>query len=329
MGGCNRTISSIKRRIVINCGFVGIRRFLHQQPRVLFWHGVDYVKKPGIETELYPVDQFEKQIKYLRRYYEIISIDEFACRLEQNAFNGKEILLTFDDGYANNLSVVFPMLSALNLPFTVFISTDNVSTGEFYPTTVNRLVTLASSLKRISLPSLGQDYSLSSEQVRSIAAKQISKQLKMSPLPRVKSIVQDLKNNLSVDEWQSLKAEYDSLRPLTWSEVLALSGSGLVTIGSHCMWHICCHENHRYEDVERQIKESKTIIEKETGASCEYFAYPNGNFTDFSNNCVNATYRLGFSAETKTKICAEHSCMLPRIAAYMDMDLFKILITSR
>ena len=50
--------------------------------------------------------QFESQLKYLKRYYKIISFNEL-----NNFKNIKKdsVIITFDDGYINNYEVAFPI----------------------------------------------------------------------------------------------------------------------------------------------------------------------------------------------------------------------------
>lgn len=88
-----------------------ILRSINRTPRILFWHGVDYITDQKVEAESFDVQSFKKQIEYLNKYYEIISIEEFYYRYKHNKFTNKEIVLTFDDGYLNNLNVVYPILT--------------------------------------------------------------------------------------------------------------------------------------------------------------------------------------------------------------------------
>lgn len=42
-----------------------ILRAFNKQPRILFWHGVDNKIDYKIETEIFDVELFKKQIKYM------------------------------------------------------------------------------------------------------------------------------------------------------------------------------------------------------------------------------------------------------------------------
>ena len=319
---------AIKQRIIIYSGLNALRRHLNRRPRVLFWHGIDSRVDRELCPENFSADVFRKQIQYLRRHYDIISVKEFDRRLAEESFTGREMLLTFDDGYANNLYVAEPILSQYNLPFTVFISTDNITTGDFYPTSVNRIITRAAGLERLVLPSINQEFSMPTDADRALTCKAITKMLKTRSLDEVKAIVGDLIHNLTTDQWEALKKRFDCIRPMNWDEVQKLSKKENVTIGSHGMWHIICHERQNPEEVSRQMTGSKQLIEEQLQLPCDYFAYPNGDYSEFSNDIVKSIYRLGFGADQKTEVCKEQGHKLPRILAYLELGVFKRLINT-
>lgn len=309
--------------------FVGadaVLRVFNRAPRILFWHGVDHKIDSKVELEICEISVFEKQIDYLKKHFEIVSIEEFEQRYNNNSFTNNEIVLTFDDGYANNLHVVEPILSGLGLPFTVFVSTDHIENGWYYPTSVNRIITLGSSLKKLELKSENLNFDLSTQELRNNAFLEIKKKLRSSPVDNVKIVTNELINNLSENEWLSLQEKYKSVKPMTWDEVKVLSEKG-VTIASHCKWHTCCHENQQTDVVRAEIEESKAIIENHLNKQCNYFAYPTGNYTDFSNDIVRNAYNMGFS--TKRQISAKNNrdrACVPRIGVPTDYNTFKFMI---
>ncbi|MBU1045283.1 MAG: polysaccharide deacetylase family protein [Candidatus Omnitrophica bacterium] len=74
-------------------------------------------------------DSFKKQMNFLKeRNFNFISLDEYVELLK----NGKtpikkSVVITFDDGYADNYLYAFPVLKEFNIPATVFIVTDWVN----------------------------------------------------------------------------------------------------------------------------------------------------------------------------------------------------------
>ena len=96
----------------------------HNNHRILTYHSVGDVEQ-NLFNNIYKIDKnlfkdhmmvvkklFNKNIKDLER----IKITEPVLRPVLN--------ITFDDGYKDNLSIVAPIMNALNLPFTVFVITD-------------------------------------------------------------------------------------------------------------------------------------------------------------------------------------------------------------
>jgi len=57
-------------------------------------------------------------MQWLKSNYALVSLDE----LLQNKSTEKKIAITFDDGYANWYSNVFPVLKELNIPATFFVN---------------------------------------------------------------------------------------------------------------------------------------------------------------------------------------------------------------
>ncbi len=69
-------------------------------------------------------DRFKQQMRHLSDRY----ANQFApLEIEALKQGTPGIMVTFDDGYRDNLTVAAPMLVELSIPFTVFVRTDAVS----------------------------------------------------------------------------------------------------------------------------------------------------------------------------------------------------------
>lgn len=305
------------KKLFVNSGGAYILRHVNKAPRVVFFHGVDHSVDYKTTPENIEYDIFRKEVSFLKKNFEIISIEEFESRYNDNSFSGKEVVLTFDDGYANNLRVVAPFMAENKLPFTVFVSTEHTDSGEFYPTSIARIVSSHISGDVIDLPS--QQMKINNDR------KTLIHLLKTLPLQQVRNIVADLKTNLPDGYYNELTEKYSTVRPMTWDEVKKISE--IATIGSHCSWHICCHKNQDMDTVRNQIVMSKEEIEKHIGKKCSYFAYPNGDHTDESDNVVTEVYKLGFSTKAKERIKGDvPKCFIPRIGISANLDTFKIVM---
>ncbi|MBI5872654.1 MAG: polysaccharide deacetylase family protein [Candidatus Omnitrophica bacterium] len=89
---------------------------------ILMYHSIG---EPLEEESLLniPEEIFEKQIKFLYdHHYCVISLEELAGRLlARKPILPKTVVLTFDDGYENNYTKLFPILKKYNFPATIFI----------------------------------------------------------------------------------------------------------------------------------------------------------------------------------------------------------------
>ena len=85
--------------------------------------------------------RFDEQLAWLKRHREVLTLSEFARRQREGALPARALAITFDDGYACNASTAAPMLRAHDLPATIFVTTDPVSTGrEFWWDDLQRIV---------------------------------------------------------------------------------------------------------------------------------------------------------------------------------------------
>ena len=72
---------------------------------------------------------FKRQMGFLKDHrYRVISLADFLKELKANKrISFKTVVVTFDDGYANNLKNAFPILKQLDLPATIFVITENIN----------------------------------------------------------------------------------------------------------------------------------------------------------------------------------------------------------
>lgn len=309
----------------VSFGVDAVIRECNRHPRIVFWHGVDYNVNPLVEAEMVEFSNFQKQIEYINKHYEIISISEMTERIKRKMYSGKEIVLSFDDGYRNNLTVVAPYLKTLNLPFTVYVSTHHIETGEIFPTSLARLIVWGSELKNIELPSIQVSASLDTVEEKTQLAKKLSNILKTRPLIEVKALYSDLRNSLSSLQFNCLYEKHSTLMPMSWDEVKSLHDNFDCTIGAHCIDHLCCHANQNMDDVHGQIIQSKSIIESKLGVKCTQFAYPNGSLTDESNKIVlDAGFEMGVSTKLTKIELASTMAAIPRICLPSDVNMAKL-----
>lgn len=65
----------------------------------------------------------------------------------------------------------------------------------------------------------------------------------------------------------------------TWDQLREMHKSGLITVASHTVNHLNM-KNLSNAEIERELVESKKVLEKELGIVIDYFTYPEGDFTE-------------------------------------------------
>ena len=100
---------------------------------VLNYHQVE--EKNGNPLTLWP-DQFEAQMAYLAdEGYTTITIDEMMDALENGTpLPEKPVIITFDDGYADNYEYAYPILKKYGFKATIFLIYDFTNTYPNYLT---------------------------------------------------------------------------------------------------------------------------------------------------------------------------------------------------
>lgn len=317
-------IKDIKNALLNLCGYTARKREKNRIPRVLFYHGVAETSNPFVEKlHISPVN-FRKQLMYLQRHYEIISMDEYYHRWQTGTFTGKEVTLTFDDGYRNNLTQLAPILKEYTLPFTVFVSTRHIDNGKRFSTFIGRAILQWKSLNHIQVECLGLATSLTSIGQRKKIFKKINRHLKHADIETVNLITEQLIHNLSAEEYQKLCAHYPADDLMTWEDVRKLQKEYSCTIGSHCLDHFICGAFQQESEINRQIKESKAVIEQKLGTPCHYLAYPNGDTCPAALKAAGDTgYHLAFTTANKRLSKQMNPMELPRYGVNFNYWTFK------
>lgn len=125
-----RNIVSI---ITYYSGLSSIWYWLHARRavRILTYHGIELSPTNSYNVSL---SNFEKQIKFIIKRYNVISLSQYLNNLENRIpFPCDTIIITIDDGFRNFYEYVYPILKRFQIPATCFIITSKVGnlTGNY------------------------------------------------------------------------------------------------------------------------------------------------------------------------------------------------------
>ncbi len=223
-------------------------------------------------------------------------------------------VITFDDGYADNLECAAPLLEAACVPATIFVTTEfTKQQREYWWDELERIILQTSDLPdTLSIEISGEQHTWEVRDSQSIStdSQKVAPYwnvLEDSPpctrqalycnlftiMRKLKpSIRHDLVNQLR--EWAS---EADVIRkthrPMTREQLQQLAKSDLLDIGAHTVSHQALSSLDRVEQ-HREIAQSKAFLEEVAGRQISQFSYPFGTRHDYGTETVEIVRDEGF-----------------------------------
>jgi peptidoglycan/xylan/chitin deacetylase (PgdA/CDA1 family) len=201
------------------------------------------------------------------------------------------VVVTFDDGYRDNLTNALPIAESKGVPITVFVTSGIL--GNHNGLWWDRLGTLLRSrppqVNEIDLPISGRNVRLPLGS-SGIRADLDSVRRHLLPL-RVTEIERAL--DAVSEQWQVGSASPPDAETLNLEELLQLAASDTVTIGAHTVDHVRLGGRPAREQQDT-ISGSKTELEQSIGRAVSHFAYPFGRGDDFDDRSVDAVRSAAF-----------------------------------
>lgn len=297
----------LKKLLIDALGTASLPALLHKLLRkkgitILTYHGVVETPLPFQDWCFLDQHSFEQQIRYLSQHFRILSLSDALKQLDAGEVTEPTAVITFDDGYRNNLTVALPVLQRYNAPATIYLSTDLIGTD-------NTLwfCRLNQALAETGLTQLnwnGLSLPLTCAATKSAASARLQNALKGMPNPRLLAAVDELITALGGDIHR-IQPDDSPYRMLNPSDIQQMLQSGLIEFGAHT----CSHAILARLDGEAQRAEicgSKAAVENLTGQPCEHFAYPNGSIQDHDPLTVEILQDAGFRSCTNMRPGSNH-----------------------
>ncbi len=235
------------------------------------------------QMEITP-ELLEKAIlDYQTKGYRFISMDEVheimstPKRLKQ-----KFVCFTFDDGYADNYELAYPIFKKYNCPFAIYITTDFPDGKALLWWYV--LEDLLMSNTELKLGD-GSCYDCSTIEKKNSAFDAVRQKIFNLPTESVKQSLA----NLFVNYDYSFDDKNKTLA-LNWNQIEVLAKDNLCTIASHTVSHAVL-TNMNVEQVETELRDSKIKLEQCIQKKVEHFAYPYGASNE---SVMNLAKKVGY-----------------------------------
>jgi peptidoglycan/xylan/chitin deacetylase (PgdA/CDA1 family) len=274
-------------------------------PLILCYHGVvpdEIADDPQRYGNLVSLSKFSEQMSLLSRVMTPISLSELDSWLRGgSALPANPVLITFDDGYRNNLLHAAPTLLEFGVPAIFFVTVGHIGTDRLlWPTEIYRCILLWPS-PLVPLPD---------GSTLTVPANDLPKRIALAGWVRefCKTIPEELKNQYLITLREAAfptltRSEVEMFSFLSWEETDRLCRMGF-EIGSHTVGHCIltrvCADRSRCE-----LEVSRQQVERNIRTACVTVAYPNGCASDYSPQVLSAAaqagYKFGFT--TRGGVC--------------------------
>jgi peptidoglycan/xylan/chitin deacetylase (PgdA/CDA1 family) len=246
--------------------------------RILCYHGFsigdEFVRLPHMFMR---GETFRRRMALLERLgFPVISLDEAVEKLKANQIDNAETVITFDDGWASNLSIALPILQAHRFPATIYVTTEHLAKRTEVFNVILQYLFLSSAQTSVRFAGIH----------RAIDG---TYSVKPDPTPALEAIIRAAASHLSLDERQAILGKIaaalgldidcvlkgNRFRLLAAEEIAELSREG-IAIELHTHTHELPTES--FEAMRAEIARNRDAVEAITGKHAQHFCYPSGRY---------------------------------------------------
>ena len=283
-------------------------------PLVLLYHSVARTLSDPWGVRVQPRN-FAEQMTVLREHAHPMSLPEFHAALDAGAVPARAVVVTFDDGYVDNLLVAKPVMIRHRVPGTVFVASGYVgSSREYWWDELDRLLLSPGALPRHFTVAVG-DNTFNAD-LQGDASLSLLKAWRSRRWRGWQAACPTRRHPVYRDLWELLRkattaqreAALESLRIkfnrreggrpthrcVTLPQLRELAADGLIEIGAHTATHPSLGAI-SVDDQRREISESKAALEGMLQKAITSFAYPFGSKDDYSQATIDLLKWAAFS----------------------------------
>lgn len=255
--------------------------------------------------------RFDEQLGALRRVARIVPLGELVRGVRDGAVPDRAVAITFDDGYADNLTQAAPLLRKHDAPATVFVTARGEHVRhEFWWDDLERLLLHDAPLPTALVLRIdGHEHAWSLPDINQSPRVDPAWNVLCDRSPRPREALYlflskllrplcDVRRRTALDSlasWASLPvAGRPSHTTLTDAQLKQLAADGLIEIGAHTVTHPVLANRSRDEQ-RFELEESRRRLETIIGHPVTTFAYPFGCRVDFNDDTIELAREAGYA----------------------------------
>lgn len=314
------------KRSLLNSGALQIAaRVRKPTVAVLMYHSVMEEPARHVNTLggiVHPAAAFRSQMEEIARHCSPVTLDDVMLFVQHDKqLPARPVVITFDDGYADNVEVAAPILNQLGIPGVFYVTVNCMDTAS--PPWVARLRYAFASTQKPIWPGLnGTPWQLSDGPRRDQAFTAA-----MEHCGQLSGVTQEQFVTRVEHELESQPMPDYRRLMMSWDQARRLRQQGH-TVGSHTMTHPNMAHVAADTDLRNELIESKRRLEQELSEPSIHFSYPcpvlkphwSARTTEF---CRAAGYRTAVLADSGPVVQGDDPLRLRRVPAAVDLQTWR------
>lgn len=254
------------------------------------YHGVTKQDYTNYSPRSITSDIFERQIEYFKKKFDVVSVKEaFELTKKSKKLKRKTIAISFDDCYANNATVMKPIIEAYQVPVTIFICGSMINMNEpryLWPELIQ--------VMENDLPDVQFEYKQKSYR----GLKDVSSGLHLN------EVIKDFNYSDRLDLLNFLNSSFklekklgdipsDAWQLMTNETLLTMLKCPFLDFGAHGHQHLNLGRISLVDAID-DLTNSKKTLDHFLKMDVDMIAYPDGCYT---RDVINAAEEIGFTKQ--------------------------------
>lgn len=302
-----------------------IKRRISPGALILLYHRVADLPHDPFRLSVTP-ERFAEHLQVLREYARPTTLRRVTGEVRAGRRPRRSVVVTFDDGYADNLHAARPLLEKYDVPATIFVATGRINDGTMFwwDDLADILLTPGRLPRKLALAGadggrprhwdMGDSADYSAESARRSRDWHVYLPRQHDPSSR-QTLFRELYDHLRPLTHEVRRARLTELRAwaqtsddvrrrqqhrsLSPEELIDFARSPLIEIGAHTV----THPQLSHLDLaaqRREIADSKRDLEEWLARPVTSFAYPHGQPSDYTAQTIDVVRENAFDCACST-----------------------------
>jgi peptidoglycan/xylan/chitin deacetylase (PgdA/CDA1 family) len=252
-------------------------------------------------------EAFDRQMAMVRARFSPVSLEELLAHLDGRPLPRSPLLVTFDDGYLDNLEIAVPILQRHGIRAAFFIATDYVHCRKLFWWDRLSWTVKHAARRRFTLRPAQAPVEIDLDAGVAAAERKLQTVVKRTPGLDLAGFLSRLSEASEAPWSDAVEAALAARHVMTWDHVRALRAAGM-QVGAHTRTHRAL-ETVPVHELPSELRGAREDLESQIGEPVHAIAYPVGRpvagISSVRSAIEAAGYRLGFSYRTGLQSMAD------------------------